>query len=635
MKRVLLLGIISLVGIACTDDKAIEPVVDGPATEVLEALGGETCPDSDFTCVTIEMPLDHFDDSNEEKIEVTFAVQPATGDSQGAFVTATGGPGTAGILYADSYASALDPAVTESYDIVFYDQRGVGMSGGLTCPEAATDLYSADANPSTAAGQDLLTTSASTFVTDCISEMGDPEILPFLSTAQVVEDLEVFRQMLGFDQFVLYGESYGTQVAQTYAAAHPENLDRLLLDGTVDLTLDHLAFYGEQATAFAQTLEATFDACIADTACTDDFGDDPGAAYDRLAGQLAEGPIEVDFPLPDGRAASREFSFVDLEVIASAQMYAEDDRMLFLRALAAESGRDDLIPLLRLLYPNLGLEPLDESIIEDPSWSDAIYYAVECQDYGFPGETPEDVVEDFFAAGAPYNEMRLGSIFYGDLPCAFWPDRNTDTDRPDPLEAEGVPTLVLGATADPATPYHQGAAVHGRLETGYLITQGGGPHIIFGRGNACPDEDTTAFILDGTPPPVSVCEGDVAESYLALMPASIGEFDSAEAMLDAIEWELSYLPEYYYWDGVEDTAAGCSQGGTVAFTPTDLGEEFQFEECGLAEGLVISGSGDYDADGDVFTLDITNGGPDCAYVYSRSGEEIDLDDRCPTDSFGA
>ena len=518
---------------------------------------------------------------------------------------------------------------------MFFDQRGMGMSGGLTCPDAAIDFYRADANPSTAAGQDLIAASASTFVTDCVSEMGDPAILPFLSTAQVVEDLEVFRQMFGFDQFVLYGESYGTQVAQTYAAAHPENLDRLLLDGTVDLTLDHFAFYGEQATAFAQTLEATFDACVADTACTDDFGDDPGAAYDRLAAQLAEGPIEVDFPLPDGTAESRAFSFVDLEVIASAQMYAEDDRMLLLRALAAESGRGDLIPLLRLLYPNLGIDPLDESIIEDPSWSDAIYYAVECQDYGFPGESPEEVVEAFFAAGVAYDEMRLGSIFYGDLPCAYWPDRNTDTERPDPLEAEGIPTLVLGATADPATPYHQGAAVFGRLDTGFLMTQGGGPHVIFGRGNPCPDEDTTAFILDGTPPAVSVCEGDVADSYLPIMPASVGEFDNAEAMLDAIEWELSYMPEYYYWDGVEDTAAGCGLGGTVAFTSTDVGYGFQFEECGLTEGLVISGSGAYDADGDVFTLDITNGGPDCAYVYSRSGEETDLDDQCPTDSFGA
>ncbi len=634
VKRGSLIALVAVVA-ACTGQAEVEPVVDGPASEVIAALDGVPCPDSDFTCVTIKMPLDHFDNSNEETIAVTFAVLPATGESEGAFFTATGGPGTAGILSADSYTAALDPEITERFDIVFFDQRGVGMSGGLTCPAAAIDYYRADADVSTAAGQELLAGAASTFVTDCISEMGNPEVLPYLSTEQVVEDIEVFRQMFGFDQFVLYGESYGTQVAQTYAAAHPENLDRLVLDGTVDLTLDGFTFYQEQATAFGQTLEATFDACVEDVACADDFGDEPGAAYDRLAALLSEGPISVDFPLSDGTSSPRELTLTDLEVVASAQMYAEDDRMLFLRALAAYSGRDDLIPMLRLLYPSLGLEPLDESIIEDPSWSDAIYYSVECLDYGFAGDTPEDVVDAFFEAGAELDEQRLGSIAYGDMPCAFWPERNTDEDRPEPLVAEGIPTLVLSATADPATPHTQGMAVWSRLETGYSMTQGGGPHVIFGRGNACPDEDATAFILDGTPPPVAICEGDVTDGYQPLMPAAVGEFDNAEAMLDAIEWELSYMPEYYYWDGVEETAAGCGRGGIVTFTPTDLGYGYLFEECGLTEELVISGSGAYAVDDDVFTLDVTNGTPDCAYIYERAGDEVDLDDQCPTDAFGA
>ncbi len=626
----------AMIAAACTGEADVEgPLVDGPASEVIAALDGVPCPESDFTCVTIEMPLDQFDRSNEETIGVTFAVLPATGVSEGAFFTATGGPGTAGILSADSYTSALDPEITERFDIVFFDQRGVGMSGGLTCPEAAIDLYRTDADPASPAGQDVIAGAASTFVTDCITEMGTPDVLPYLSTDQVVEDIEDFRQMFGFDQFVLYGESYGTQVAQTYAAAYPENLDRLVLDGTVDLTLDGFTFYEQQATAFGQTLEATFDACVEDFACADDFGDDPGAAYDRLAAQLTEGPISVEFPLSDGTASSRDFTLADLEVVASAQMYAEDDRMMFLRALAAYSGRDDLIPMLRLLYPSLGLEPLDESIIEDPSWSDAIYYSVECLDYGFAGDTPEEVVDAFFEAGAGLDNQRLGSIVYGDLPCAFWPDRNTDEDRPEPLVAEEIPTLVLGATADPATPYTQGMAVWSRLDTGYLMTQGGGPHVIFGRGNACPDLDATAFILDGTPPPVAICEGDVTDSYLTLLPATVGDFDNAEAMLDSIEWELSYMPEYYYWDGVEETAAGCALGGIVTFAPTDLGYGYQFEECGLTEGLVVSGSGAYALDDDVFTLDVSNGSPDCAYLYERAGEDVDLDDQCPSDDFGA
>jgi pimeloyl-ACP methyl ester carboxylesterase len=620
--------------VACTTQSEVQPPVEGSTTDILEALDGTPCPDSDFTCVTIEMPLDHFD-GGDETIEVTFAVLPATGESKGAFVTATGGPGTAGIMSADSYTSALDPVIPEQFDIVFFDQRGMGMSGGLTCPEAALDLYRADADPTTEAGKDSMVESASNFATDCVTEMGDPESLPFLSTAQVVEDLEVFRQTFGFEEFVLYGESYGTQVAQTYAAAHGEHLDRMLLDGTVDLTLDGFTFYGQQATAFGQTLQATFNACVADEICVEDMGDDPGIAYDRLATLLSEEPLVAEFPLADGTVAERSFGLAELEIVASGQMYGEDDRMLFTRALAAQSGRDDVIPLLRLLYPNLGTDPIDESIIEDPSWSDAIYYAVECQDYNFAGDSPQDVVDSFFEAGVDFDTLRLGSIFYGDLPCAFWPDRNTDTDRPEPLVAEGTPTMVLGATADPATPFSNGASVWARLADGFLMTQGGGPHVIFGRGNACPDEDTTAFILDGTTPSVSTCDGVVTEAYFPLISASVDEFEDAETMLDAVEWEIYYMPEYYYWDGIEDSGAGCNLGGSVSFVGTDVGYEFAFADCALTDGMVLNGTGVYDFETDTFVLEVTNGSPECAYSFERAGAEYSVYDRCPTDSFEA
>ena len=65
-----------------------------------------------------------------------FAVLPATGESKGLFVTATGGPGTAGISSADDYTSYFAPSITRRFDIVFFDQRGIGLSGGLTCPDA-------------------------------------------------------------------------------------------------------------------------------------------------------------------------------------------------------------------------------------------------------------------------------------------------------------------------------------------------------------------------------------------------------------------------------------------------------------------------------------------------------------------
>ncbi len=56
----------------------------------------------------------------------------------------------------------------------------------------------------------------------CLAETkAVPADLPYYSTRQAVEDLEAFRQYLGVDKIALYGESYGTQYVQTYAARTP------------------------------------------------------------------------------------------------------------------------------------------------------------------------------------------------------------------------------------------------------------------------------------------------------------------------------------------------------------------------------------------------------------------------------
>ena len=149
------------------------------------------------------------------------------------------------------------------------------MSGGLSCPQAAADYYRVDATTGLGFDQEALTAAASTFSEGCVSEMGNPEILPYLGTDQAAEDLEVFRETFGYDQIVLYGESYGTQLSQTYADAHRERVARMILDGTVDLTLEGLDFFQEQATAFGATLQSTLDYCAEDEFCAADLGVPP------------------------------------------------------------------------------------------------------------------------------------------------------------------------------------------------------------------------------------------------------------------------------------------------------------------------------------------------------------------------
>ena len=122
----------------------------GDTESFLRAHNGHPCFDwSAFTCVMLENPLNHFATDDGRVIDVTFAVLPAANPElrKGIFVVATGGPGSSGILSADYYASGYDQAILDHFDIVFFDQRGMGLSGNLTCLEAAAGYYRPDPSP--------------------------------------------------------------------------------------------------------------------------------------------------------------------------------------------------------------------------------------------------------------------------------------------------------------------------------------------------------------------------------------------------------------------------------------------------------------------------------------------------------
>lgn len=607
-----------------------------PTFNILDDLDGIPCFDgSAFTCVTIEVPLDHFNPSDTRTINVTFAVLPASGERKGMFVTATGGPGYSGIASADYYLPGFDASIPEVFDIVFFDQRGIGYSGDQACPYAANVYYQQDARGVTRKQEAALKRSANTFSTDCVDETGDPSILPYLGTRQAVEDLEVFRQLIGDEKIWLYGESYGTQYAQTYAASHSDHLAGLVLDGTVDLTLDGITYYAGQAQAFNDTLVLTMADCKADPACLKDMAGKPIKAYDALSAILKKGPIHFKFPLPGGGFEKRQFTLTNLEFVTASQMYNEGDRMLFARALAAFTSKLDIVPLARLLYLDMGVDPQTLEVIPDPFYSDAVYYGVECQDYGYAGNSPDEKAKNYLNAADPYEASipRLASLVYGDLPCAYWPGASSDLSRPAYLTLEDVPTLVLGSTADPATPVGNGINVYQNLANGYLITQDYGPHVIYGRGNECPDALVTDFLVNNIVPAEreTVCDGYTMDAYVPLAPRFAVAFKNPYKALSSVETEIYYLPEFYYWDGYTPTSVGCTYGGVISFVANEdgTGYGFSLDECAFTTNFIMTGSGAYDTNADEFVLAVkTQGRWKCELEYSRQGEAIDVSGKC-------
>lgn len=581
-----------------------------------------------FRCVTLRMPLDHAG-STDRTIDVTYAIRPHSGRgrAKGTFVTLTGGPGTSGIASAASYTDSYAESIRDAYDIVFLDQRGARLSGNLTCPDAALAWYRTTADPETSTATTGLGADAQAFVDACIEESRvDPAILPFLGTRQAVEDLDAIRAYLGVEMLTVYGESYGTQFAQAYAAAHPDRVAALVLDGPVDLSRSLFDYYAEQADAFDAILEATLHDCSTARPCTLDLAAPHAlAAWDELTAALADEPIAFTSHLGDGRSEQREFTTGDLLNAGSAFVYSGYDRMLLQRAMAAAS-QGDLWYLARLLYAGLGMDPDTQRAVPDPSYSDGLYYAVECLDYVLPGETPEARAAAYLDAGRELGmaDRRLGELFYGDLPCAWWPGAPEAGERPPLLRTVDFPMLVLGATLDPATPWVNGERIAeaAGLNARAIVTPGG-PHVIYGRGESCPDDLVTGFLVSGTLPeaPRTVCPGDVADDYVRLPPLDASAYRGTRAALVAADREAVNSVDYWYWDAEESLRVGCRFGGTIEYTPTDTGSRLSLSGCAWSQGLALTGSGRIDDDSGTFSLRVRQDGVEGPEVrYRRDAE---------------
>jgi pimeloyl-ACP methyl ester carboxylesterase len=211
----------------------------GTSNAAYTVVGSKPCPESRFECITLSVPKDHFTAPGGDTWDVTFAIQRAKKAKKGTFVVITGGPGYSGIASADSYTDYYASDITDSYDVVFMDQRGTGQSEPIQCVNAAAAYYQSSARPQVPSEREQAATDAQTFATDCIAEAGIAEAdLPLYATRQAVEDLEAVRDYLGADKLQLYGESYGTQYVQTYAAAHPDRIQTLFLDGPGEPPVD-------------------------------------------------------------------------------------------------------------------------------------------------------------------------------------------------------------------------------------------------------------------------------------------------------------------------------------------------------------------------------------------------------------
>lgn len=588
------------------------------------------CELSSLSCTSLTVPLDHRANDPDKTLEITFALSFAAQESKGILFYFVGGPGGSGLASADSYLSAFDPSLAETMDIVFVDQRGTGPVHGLTCPRAQARF---DTAPVSLDDPEGALATAQGFVIDCTAELDADDLLPVVTTDQAILDSEAFRQAIGAPKVWLYGESYGTQLVQAYATQFPQAVRGVILDGVVDLNLSAEGFYRRYTQAAEALLAETFALCDAMPACAADIPGGAAAVYDDLARRAADAPLPVAYTLADGTQETRLLTTGLLEANAFYALYSPEGRADFLRVLAA-AGRGNLVPMLQLGYMNMYIDPETEVGIEDPGWFGAAYYAITCSDYGSGQGTPNErarAILDEARAFAPQAPRLSRSYYMERLACALWPHQGPDA-RPEPYAGGDWPTLVLNGDRDPITPISMAWSVLDNAQNAYGVFMQGGPHVIWGRGFACPDTIVQALLYDGTLPAAreQLCEQDPIAAYTPLTLTDPADQADAYAVARAVETELTLSIPLSGWDGAHPTSFGCPFGGTILAEVTDVGTEYAFRACRFWPDLALDGTGEdmVREDGtDQLTLRLVVSGSqagDLTFRHSRSDEARSL-----------
>lgn len=416
-------------------------------------LSGPMSPGSiDAQCARFEVPEDPAKPQGR-LVALNIAWLPARDQAGGTadpvFFLA-GGPGQA----ATEYAAQIDLAlrdVRKTRDIVLIDQRGTGKLSPLTC----RDANGRELELPTAAENDAA--AIADYASRCAQALQDKADPRLYTTTQAVSDLDAVRAALGVAQVNLVGVSYGTRVAQQFAARYPQHTRTLVLDGVAP---NDLVVGGEFARTFERALTLQVAHCQSLPGCRKRFPRDLHQQLVDVKQRLEAAPVEVEYRDPSSGERKRDTLTADT-VVGVTHLFSYMPQMAsLLPVVIDEADRGQYAPLMALA--DLMTRSVGGQMTRGMQWSvicaeDADRYRADPADAGTV--LGPDMASAFFAA------------------CRTWPKGARPAEFTRPLKTD-VPTLLLSGEIDPVTPPEFAERVREGLPNArHLVLRGQGHNV--------------------------------------------------------------------------------------------------------------------------------------------------------------
>lgn len=507
-----------------TTTEAASETTSSAAPALVDSVDWELC--GQLECATVDVPAD-YDDPSAGTLSIAINMLRATDTDRriGVLMINPGGPGAPGTDLTQSFAFGGYPAeITERFDVVGFDPRGVGASEpSFACGDsgdqleiltAVDDLY--DTPEEIAVGEAA--------VQLCVDSMG--ALAGRIHTDFVVRDMDEIRKAMGEEQISYLGYSYGSLIGTWYATLFPENVRAMVIDGAdnpldeQDTFEERLDSAREQIQPIEDLLLASLEAC--DTAACPIYngGDPVGYYYDTAK--------KFDL-INDANANNPDTAFLAL----ITPLYNEASWPQLWAGLESLQERDDPSIFSSLAVFQLGDDPGAVNITAHINCLDAWALRPDNDRDEQLAESAEFAsVEDELDAEFPL----LAAIESNSAgTCPFY-----DTFAPKPLavplDGGGVPIIVVGNTSDPVTSFGESEELaNDILANGILVEVDHPSHTVY-PSNGCINDVVDAVLIDLDYPTEAIsCSREVvddaevlAEVCLEIAPAQAPGLSQAD-----------------------------------------------------------------------------------------------------------
>lgn len=458
-----------------------------PARYVHQHLNWQPCAAKpSLECARMTVPRDwhHPGTGADLAVEVSRhrAADPAR--RRGVLMMAAGGPGASGLTRPADFAER-SPAVGAVYDVVGFDQRGVGSSTPAQCQTDAEfqDFYAHDFRDRSPAALRGVLDRSRRLVAGCLRRSGD--LVPWLTTDQAVRDMDLFRALLGVRKISYYGPSYATWLGAYYATEFPGRIERAVLDSNLDFSGTWQEAEGGQPRSFQRRFEQGFLPWIARNDATYHYGrtaEEAKARWEARRRALRDHPLTVG-ALTIG---PNQLDNATIQNIYNAHRQFPQ----LASALSSLDHWPSATPAERALVVKLFEHYLS------PGFA-AAFFSVTCNDT--PWRRDLGYWLDRSAKHTAAHPLVGARELAYAATCAAWPASAAPRVR---VTGRGLPTtLMLNSVHDPATYYEGARKAHRALRGSRLVTvTGGGDHGQYQNGNACVDGIVDAYLLGGAAP---------------------------------------------------------------------------------------------------------------------------------------